>query len=41
MSEWQVQLLLAKYGPWCMAYAMFYPAFRDFVQGFMIGLLGA
>ncbi|MET3925620.1 hypothetical protein [Devosia sp. 2618] len=40
MSEWQLEAIFAKYAPWFMGFSMFWPVFRDFVQGFCRGLLG-
>ena len=36
-----VQALVAKYGWVFMASSLFYPVYRDLIEGFMRGLLGA
>lgn len=35
------QAVIAKYGWLFIGINMFWPAYRDFVEGFMMGLLGA
>ena len=40
MMDRMINALLAKYGWVFMASNIFYPVYRDFVRGVMIGLLG-
>lgn len=40
MDAYILRGIIAKYGWLFMGYGMFYPVYRDFVRGFMIGLLG-